>query len=728
MSYDNERKKYNKIPLQFIEIDVNGVTTRFYDYDYGTVLIGFEGYPTLKSFSMSPAKIDLNGGIGIRATASAAIGDHQDYTVYGSLTSPVRYWAAWTAKNKAYRYQRVSHFSGYVVNGTYDVDNFIQRDYIIETMAWGGDGVKFSLRDPLMLANDDKAKLPLESNGSVSNNPLLVGDTSLTLVPLGIGDLEYPASNFYIIINEEVILCTSRTADVLTIVRGQYGTVAEEQTQDAKVQLCLWFDNDTISNMGYHLLTVGANVDTSYINKPIWDAASANAFPNVYTMLVTKPTGVRKLLKELCDSAPHYYYYDTRSNQIQFKAQESPQNTGQVLSYESNLLMGKTVISDRKDLQITTVVIYFDIRNPVKDLTEASNFRQVYVREDSASVTANGGTRVYKTVYSRVIGAGNKSAAILAASLTGRRFAIAPIQISYDLDPKDGEVWTGDAVRIESDLILNETSLLPDLRNYQIISANEDTNSQRFKYTALEHTYGPAVDGDEDVENPNTRLVFISGENDQLRDPETGLTQTLREYYEGSWGTTVLADYDVRFIVEVGAVAGSSDKDEYSIRTGEWPELITPILIINNNLIVGKGGDAGIVSGGNGGPAMILEDNIRLNNLGTIGGGGGAGGNDFESGSTAKGGGGAGYANGLGGVGSVGSVIDEASNSTNTAGGRGASVAHPTEGQLNGGTGGTLGASGFNGSTAGGSAGAAINLNGFVITYVNAGIILGTVS
>ena len=736
MAYDNERKKYSKIPFQYVEVEVDAVITRFYDYNYGEVISGFDGYPALKSFSMSPAKIDISGGVGMRATAQASIGEVMDYTVNGTLTSPVRYWAAWTAKNRNYRYQRVSHFSGYIVSGVYDSTNFIQRDFVIENMSWGPDGVSFSLRDPLMLANDDKAKLPLESKGKLSAD-VLAAATTINLLPAGIGNTEYPASNFYVRINDEIMLCTTRTADALTVTRGQRGSIAEDQSQDDTVQLCLWLEDETISNIGYHLLTVGANVATSYINKPLWDSRNSDAFPNVYELFVTKPTGIRKLLKEIGDSAPHYYYYDTRSNQIQFKPQEAPQNTGQVLTFDANLLIGKTVVTDRKDLQVTTVVIYFDIRNPVKDLEEASNFRQIYVREDTAAVLANGGSRVYKTVYSRLILAGNKSAAVLAASLTGRRFAIPPFQINYELDPKDGEVWTGDAVRIESDLVLNPSTLAPDLRTYQITSANEDTNSQRFKYTALEHSYGAAVSGDEDVEDPNTRLVYISGENDQLRDPITNTVQTLRDIYETAYGATVLSAYDVRFIIEVGAVAGSSDNTAYAIRTGTWPELSTPPMIVNYNLIVGKGGNGANVGGSPeaGGPALILEDDIRLNNLGVIGGGGGGGAADVGFGTDtaqAGGGGGAGFINGNLGDGTIAEGISPffriAENGTNTAGGRGGNANNNSFPEPNfavGGNGGALGAVGGGG---GGAAGVAINLNGFTITYIETGTISGAIT
>lgn len=718
MAYDNERKEYSKIPFQFVEIEVNEVTTRFSDFDYGEVIAGFDGIPTLKDFSMSPAKIDINGGIGIRATGSMSIGEHEDYTVYGTTTNPVRYWAAWTAKNRNYRYQRVSHFSGYIVDGQFNIDNFIQRDFIIETMAWGADGVRFSLRDPLMLVNNEKAKLPLESNGILAADISSVV-TSIELTPIGIGDSEYPSSDFYIVINDEVIYCSSRTGDVFTVVRGEYGTEAANQDFESKVQLCLWFDGATVADIGYHIHTVGAGIPVSYINKDVWDQRSSNAFPNVYTWLVTSPTGCRDLLKEIGDSAPHYYFYDTRLNEIQFKPQEAPQNTGQILTYDGNLLMGKTVVTDRKDLQITTVIIYYDIRNPVKDLKEPSNYAKVYIREDAASVLDNGGTRTYKTIFSRSIPSSAKSAAILAASLTGRRFAVAPIQLTYELDPKDGEVWTGDTVRIESDLVLNPDTLLPDLRAYQIQSANEDTTTQRFKYVSLEHTYGDPVAGDEDVENPNVRPVWISGETDQLED-ENGNPRTLREYYEDSYGPTVLPDYDVRFIVEVGAVAGSSGGP--SIITGEWPELTTPILIINYNLILGRGGSG---FGSDGGVALVLNDNIRLNNVGTIGGGGGGGGSysdpDPVEPESGVGGGGAGF---VGGRGSQG-FDNESSSSAIVAGYFEGGPASP----YGGGDGGDLGQDGSPSSQqAGGTAGAAINLNGFVITYENTGTIIGTIT
>lgn len=320
----------------------------------------------------------------------------------------------------------------------------------------------------------------------------------------------------------------------------------------------------------------------------------------------------------------------------------------------------------------------------------------------------------------------------------GRRFAEAPRMITFSLDPKDSDVWTGDSVKCKTDLIEQVGGGYPTLF-YQILTAGESRN---FNYTALEHTYGAAVDGDEDVEDPNVRLVYLTGLLDQLKPDSGGAARTLREVYLAVFGAGVIdAGLDIRFIFESNCVAGSGDNTLYSVKTGAWPELSTPILIQNNGLIVGKGGDA---SGGNGGPALQLQANIRLKNFNIIGGGGGAGGSKTQvSGGTtasAGGGGGAGYLLGIANPSFTSPQNREldstdGKNGTYTSGGNAGSVtAFTSDGvttfTVNAGAGGDLGQAGEtpSGGDAGGLAGKAIDLNGFVITYENTGTILGAVS
>lgn len=754
MAWANERKKFNKVPFEYVEFTVNSETYRFCSDNISKMPAGFSGTPKLKSFSMSPAQIDLAGGIGIRATANASILEFLDYKVYGTITSPVRFWAAWRAHNRNYRYTAISHYSGYLVDNTVDSENFIRRDYVIETMTYTAQGVNMSLRDPLMLANDSKAVCPRVSSGSLTAD-LLVGVTSFTLQPAGIADDEYPeaatadSSTYYFVrFNDEIMQVTNRVSgsDTFTVVRAQYGTTEEEHSQDDTCQLC-YYNPGSPADFDYDVLVNYAGVDPSYIDKGVWDARSNAAFPNTYDPLITEPTGVRTLLKESCESAPHYLYYDTRFNTIQFKPQESPPTSASRLSSDGNLLKSTSTVSDRYDLFVTNVAVFFDIRNPVKDLEEQSNYRQIYERQDDSAIAANGGIKSYRLIYSRFISGSSKSAAVLAAALIGRRGAVPPIELTYELDPKDGDVWTGDNVEIQSDLVFDDATNAPGYKMYQVVSANENTKTQRYKYVAVEHTYGDPVAGDEDVEDPNTRLLYISGKQDQLKDPDTGVARSLRDYYDATY-PTISADFDVKFIIESSAVAGSSVNTLPAIKTGTWPELTTPPIIINTGLIVGKAGDGGDAVGGNGedgGLALYLDDNIRIDNQGTIAGGGAGGGGAQVSASgetvQAGGGAGAGYTNGLAGTGTyasgagvitrfpqdgtdttrgLGGLVSNSSVPISATGGPGAGLG------ADGAPGVVIGATGLEGS--GGLAGAAIEQNGYTITWINTGTVHGAIN
>lgn len=718
MAYDTVRKEFNRVPFAYVEIEVGGTTTRVcYDQDLPP---GLEAIPSMKqgAAKVTPAIIDLQGGLGQRSTLTVNFSESMDYNVWGTITNPVRYWARWRAENPYYRGGRISLFTGYIVNGLYDLSNFQQRDYVIETFAYTGSNISFTGKDPLKDADNDRAKAPAEVSGELS---AAINDTatSLTLQPAGVGDLEYSASG-WIRINDEVMSFT-RVADVMTIVRAQYNTTASDHAEDDKVQECLVYDTETVSNITYDLLTTYGGIDTSYINKAEWDAESSSSFSTRYSTIITEPTGVNELIQEFAESAPHYVYYDDRANLIRFVALKQPPEDALNLSYEANLLQGSVAVVDKQDMRISTVICNYGQFNPTVVLDDVTNYARTYIRVDSDSVT-NYGTPKYKTIYSRWISQDNKSAAVLMTARIGRRFSDAPREISFSLDAKDIDIWTGDPCNVQTDLIVQSGGGYPFLP-YQILSASEGKNNFQFK--ALEHTYGPAVDGDDDAEDPDIRLVYINGDNDRLNN------RNLRDVYEDVYGLDPLdPGLDIRFIFESSCVAGSSTLADAGVNTGAWPELTTPILIDNRGLIVGIGGNGESASGTaatNGGVGLELDDDIRLDNSGIIGGGG-AGGDavsnpDPDFGGNFAGGGGAGYFNGQGGAGSTANdptaILILAQPGTNTTGGNGATV----DGLIKGEDGADLG---DNATTATG--GNAIALNGNTITYINAGDIRGTIS
>jgi len=718
MAFDIAKREYSKEHLWYVEIEVNDTTYRFCE-NRSPIPAGLNANPSLEEVRVNPAEIDLTGGIGVRAKCSISLMESDDYSEWGTISNPERFWARWRAENPYYLGKRISVFSGYIVNNEFDATNFIRRDYIIENFSQRAGSVSITGKDPLKLASDDRSKAPKESRGSLLSDITDV-QTTFDLQPTGIGDSEYPASNFYVRIGDEIMLCTSRTGDTLTVTRQQFNTNLSDHSENDVVQLCLYYDGKTVSFIDYDLCVNYGNIDSSYIDQAAWDAESSNSFPTTYDVLITEPTGVQSLLKEFADSAPHYLHWDERVNKIQMDALKPPPEDAPTLTYEANFIEGSTAVSDKQDMRVSTYICNYGIIDPTKDLDETSNYRSTYVREDTGSVT-NYGQRAYKTVNSRFISSDNKTAAVLAAARIGRRFSEAPRMLSFSLDAKDSDVWTGDSVRCQSDLIVQQGGGFPFLF-YQILTAGESAN---YNYTALEHTYGPPVDGDEDVEDPNVRIFYQSGILDQLKHPDGGPARTLRDIYEDRHGTGALdPSLDIRFIFESNCVAGSGENTLYAVQTGAWPELTTPILIQNNGLIIGKGGNGTRGAGQNGGPAIQLQADIRLNNINTIGGGGGGGAGETFNSYNAGGGGGAGYFTGLGAVsnGPIGQSFD-GQNGTYLLGGAGGS----TE-ESDGGDGGDLGQNGQSTNTdTGGLAGKAIDLNGFAITYINAGDIRGTV-
>jgi hypothetical protein len=725
MAFETERKKYVRESFKYYEIEVGGTTYKICE-NVGPIPAGLDAMPLVKSASKRPPRVSLEGGIGLRASISVGFNEGLDYRYFGTESAPVRFWINWRARNVGYQGGRISEFSGYIVNGAYDLANFERRDYIIESFSHNASGASITGKDTLKMITGDRAKAPRKSSGILQAD-ILAADTSFTLFPAGVGNSEYPASG-WIRLGDEVVSFT-RSADVFTVVRAQYNTIAEDHGINDLAQLCLYY-SDNISDILYNLYTVYADVPTAQINKVQWDDEVNLNLPGLYETLITEPFGVDVLAKEICDSAPHFQYYDERINSIVLYAIKAPPNILQCYTAEANILESSSNIKDEPEMRVSTVIVRFGQRDPTKRLDDSSNYKQAQVRITPLSIVKYGGVEKYKVINSRWISNGNRAAAIRLAARIGRRFEEMPRAINFNLDPRDADVWTGQSMAINSDLTLRNSAPYDRFcMPVQVFSVGE---SKDYQYQALEHTYGAALPEDEDSDDPNYRPVYISGQTIRIEDG-AGNPQTLRDAYDEVW-PDLLAAYNVVFIFDLSCVAGSDDITEYSVVTSsgnEFAVLTTPILLDVRGLIVGKGGFGADVDGtaSAGGPAILLEDNIRLSNTSTIGGGGGGGNFVQDVGSKASGGGGAGFQGGAGGTGEIGNVSTTPSGAgSNQSGGigglaRGTSGGEPSI--ADGGFGGNLGAAGQFG---GGAAGAAIALNGYTITYINTGTILGTVS
>jgi len=726
--YNNERKKYSRVPFQYVEIDIDESTTIRLCSDVSPLPYGIDAIPCLSPespLSFSPCAVDPNGGLGVRGSVSFTAKDFLDYTIYGSLTAPVSFWPVWYANNLYYQGLNVRAYSGYIAEGNlFDVNAYQARYYVLESFSYSGSAASFTAKDPLKLADNDRTETPTKSTGVLQADITNVA-TSAILTPAGIGDDEYGTSG-WIRIGDEVCSYTRTAAsDTLTLVRGVYGTVAVAHSLGDGVQECAYYQ-DTVDLILYNLLVNRSGIDAAYIPVADWAAEISLYLPNLYEALITEPVGNTTLIKELGEQAPHRLFWDERYPYIQLRAIKPPPSDSLLLSDEGEILENSIGWQVKQDLRISTVVIAYGQNDPTKKLDEFSNYFQPYVREDTDSVT-NYGSRRIKTIYSRWISRDNKAAAILLAARLGRRYSNAPRAVNFTLDSKDADVWTGDNCKVNTRTIVDASNVRINIP-LEVMSVQEGRGG--FKYEALEHLYGDSLAQDEGTDT-GSKVLILSGNLDQLKNTG-GTTRNLREVFEDVYPTIDPAD-DCVIVLDGLCVAGSSLQSQYGIYTGDWSDLVTPPLIRlqTGALLVGKGGDA---NAGNGGGALFLESDIRLDNSGIIGGGGGSGGKaDDSSGSDvvfASGGGGAGYFSGQvsSTFGKFGGEI-QAQEGTNTLGGAGGQ-AFGTFGEAIGGDGGNLGDAGSLGTPVVGSAGlagAAIDTNGYTITYITTGDIRGAI-
>lgn len=672
--------------------------------------IGLEAIPSITDLSMSPAKIDIGGGLGVRSSASINFADHPssdiDIDKYISGRTFIHsdrgsFWTKLRARNPNYQFRKLRMLSGYIVDGAYDVANFQTRYYIIDKLNVTNGRANITAKDPLKLASNKKAQAPAPSTGQLSA-AINSSVTSATLKPAGVGNLEYDASGFVLIDSE--VMSFTRSADVLTIVRNAKNTTAASHSVDATVQQCLEYSGATRGQLDFivdDLLANFANIDSAFIPTAAWGSEVSTYLSGLLDGIIVKPFDVWKLLKELSEAMPHYLWWDERSQEIQLTALKAPPASANVLDMDSGLVADSVSVADKPDMRVSTVFVSFGQIDPTKKLDEIGNYTQTYVRVDTDSISKFGGSQV-KEVFSRWISDTNKAAALQLAALVGRRFANIPRQINFSLDAKDSDVWAGTLREINHrDMV--DFSGAPQNTMFQIVSVKESGN---YNYEGVEIDYGKALTEDEGGGDPDVDLI-VFGSNQQ--------NANLRTVYDALFPTPT-ASTIAKFVVQSGVIMGSSATGSDSLDTGTWPAGAV-ISIVTSGYIVGAGGNGG---GGNqngfaGGDAINMQHDLTIDNLNIIGGGGGGGGGFWTSLTEDSGGGGAGNV-----IGFAGGFFS--SDGTTENGGAGGTF-------LGGGDGGDLGAAGAAGNiTAGGAAGAAIKKNGNILTYITTGTIHGTVS
>ncbi len=766
MSYDVIKRDFSKEKFAVVEIDVEYCSNDFgvspctasgsgdskcyncrstcqdlpnFDAEIKTVrhctnrsphAIGVNAVPDIKDITVSPSKIDLKGGLGVRSSVTISFADHPssdisldkyvDERSYNPLDRSL-YWLKLRSRWPNYQNNGLRVYIGYLDQGVFRAENFEPHYFIIDKLDASQGMATLTGKDPLKLASKDKAQAPVTSTGKLQAD-LLIGETTATLTPSGVGNLEYPASG-KVLVRSEVMMFT-RSNDVLTLIRGQNNTPEEEHSSEDTVQLCLEYNSEQVNDIVYDLLVNYAGINPSYINQPAWQAEIDTFISGLISATIVNPVDVNTLLMELSQAMPHYLWWNEKTQLIELTALKAPDSGQQTLTMDENIIQGSFKTTDKKELRKSTVVVNYGQFNPTKKIDEADNYQSSYIRADGESIASYGSNEI-QTINTRWITNTNEAAARQLAALIGRRFSNIPREVSFSLEDKDSDIWIGQTVALNHRDVVDASGSPVDTV-YQLTSASEKKSLQ---YVGLEFTYGESLPEDEGGGEPGVDIEFI---------PNEAVDINLRTLFDGNNpppdATTI-----VKFILDSGRVCGSSSNADYAINTGSWPAGALVTLQINPSATgAGIGGSGATVDGvgaTDGGDFLILNHDLELINNGVIGGGGGGGGRVDNIGS-ASGGGGAGFYNGMGGGGNrapIGATIitnNPASNGSIDSGGNGGELLFNQSGEpffLEGGVGGNLGQPGETKTTTGGQAGVAINKNGYTLTETELGDVRGLI-
>jgi len=568
------------------------------------------------------------------------------------------------ARNEFYVGRPMRVLEGYM-DEPFSLANFRTREYIIEEIRGPGPRGEVEIvgKDVLSLAINTRAKAPTPSVGTLAAAMTAV-QTTLTV---GAGEGVAYDVDVNVRVDDEIMTVASRAADVLTVTRGDGGTTAEEHDAGQAVQSCLTYVDEPVINVIQTLLENFSSVPPAFIPFVDWQAEEAASLAGYdVTTIISEPTGVTQLLKEIMEVTLIDLWYDDVAQEIKLKLETPFSTVIGTIDDESVILQNTLKTKDDQNRRLSRVLIWYGIRNFAQDLSEASNYglANFDIEADKESVNKFNDERV-KVIFSRWFDASNDTQVQLTSQRLLARFGRVPVELSFSVDAKDVNTFnTGDVIDIKSRIIQDPTGA-NKVDRFQIIESRPHFPASQYAYTALAFFIDPISQGPLVINVNRTDLDLFVEFGGPPTPVEVTVTINAGVIVDASKGnaaitTGALHPDSIITIVNSGTIRGHSgvggDGGDAQITCVSLPEFPPPGDLLF--LTFTGDGDPG-QAGGDAVNQTIDEmfiDNTALGNIfGGGGGGGGGGSRTFPlAPGRAAGGGGGGGGRGSDGVGCAG--------------------------------------------------------------------------
>lgn len=420
--------------VTYIEIDVptfvsaSPEETETYRFAMPTAYLptDIDAIPSIDSISFTPARISLGKDLGERASLKIQLSDHR-HIFNGEAFTQGTFWGKWRGRYGVTLRGRALRLIRGVVGQS--IDQMDTRHYVIENTSGPSFDGRYVIeaKDILKFADDDRAQAPALSDGSLAGSIDNVA-TSINLTPSGIGDSGYPASGWVTLGGNEVVSFT-RTGDVMTIVRAQFGTTAQSHSSGDRVQLVLRYTGDDVADIIYDLLVNYAGISSSYINLSEWQAETSTYLNVIYAATIAEPTSVRKLISEIIDQAALALWWDDRSQKIRLNVLREIATDADTFDQDS-IIENSFQVREQPNKRISQIWTYYGQRDPTDSGADKDNFRAVLADVDLGKEAEYGAAKIRK-VSARWIE--TETAATRHNSIKLSRFKDPPRQFAFQL-------------------------------------------------------------------------------------------------------------------------------------------------------------------------------------------------------------------------------------------------------------------------------------------------------
>ena len=520
--------------LNAYRINSSGKRQYYFTKEEGATLTGVQKYshPALISVSSAPTEIVPTKGISLRSNVSIKLRDFvstdtdaDDHAASRSYitTDQGTYFQKLLARNPHYVGRTIEVFDGYVAyDGSIQAQDG-KKKYIIDSMFLDNDVLTIKCKDPMTLADELKAKVPVPSNFSLgetlntsTHNHINLKFDGVALDGAVAADKAKVTDYFgadnatgFIRISDEILAyrvdVSGNQAALDITARKEWGTQGNTEAYDADdtVQKCLAFGqydgggtSATINDVAYELLVNEAGVPAEACNNTTgglysWVDEKTNWLSTFrIDTIFSEPKEINKQLSQLGGMVGVNFFYDDLSSQIVMRAETPEVDATNIARVTDDHIIEDSykLIQSDKD-RVSRVYYYYNEKNSVEDRDKPKSFKNLYVNIDSDSETEfEYGKESNKVIY----GWGVKDAST-ATSVSQRllnRFKKTPITCTFKLDASYDQLSTGDHFYLSTRHITDIYGAQKIQTEMQVLSTKFDSKNQQFLIKAKQFRFG----------------------------------------------------------------------------------------------------------------------------------------------------------------------------------------------------------------------------------------------